>query len=204
MIGRILAVSAAVVWMVSLPAPAAAGEATERLRPAIDQVLRILDDPALKGGEHQVQRRAALRAVMREVIDFPEAARRALGAHWQERSEADRKEFVALFEDLVTYSYIARMEPFAGSRVVFVDETPDDGATTVGSRIEKRQGSPIPVNYRMHLREQRWLVFDVVAEGISLVANYRAQFNTVIRSSSYAELVSRIKTKVGEMASAPS
>lgn len=83
-------------------ASAGAGDATDQLRAPIDQVLRVLDDPRLKGPAMTTERRAAIRRVMDGVIDFPDSARRALGPYWRERSEAERAEFVALFRELVT------------------------------------------------------------------------------------------------------
>ena len=183
--------------------PATAGPATETLRPAIDQVLGILDDLALKGVEHTRERRAALRAVMETVLDFPDAAQRALSVHWAARTEAEREEFVRLFKDLVTSSYIVTMEASAGQRVAYVGEAEHDGITAVLTRVEARQRSPIPVEYRMHQRGSRWLVYDVIVEGVSLVANYRAQFNTIVRTSSYAELIRRMRERVAELTAPP-
>jgi phospholipid transport system substrate-binding protein len=183
------------------PARAVAGGATDALRPAIDHVRRILDDPALKGPARTPERRAALRGVLEGVIDFPEAARRALAMHWRDRTDAERVEFVALFKDLVTYSYIVKIEPYAGEPVAFTGESEHDGMTTVQTRIQTRQG-PLPVDYRMHVRDGRWLVYDVLVEGVSLVGNYRAQFNSIIQTSSFAELIRRMKVRLGELAAA--
>jgi phospholipid transport system substrate-binding protein len=201
-VGLGLAVLALAV-LCALPGRAAAGGATDTLRPAIDQVLRILDDPALKGPARTPERRAALRGTVEGMIDFPEAARRALALHWRNRTEAERAEFVALFKDLVTYSYILKVEPYAGEAVVFVGESEHDGVTTVLTRIQSRQG-PIPVDYHMHEHAGRWLVYDVLVEGVSLVGNYRAQFNTIIQTASYAELIRRMKVRLTELAGAPS
>jgi phospholipid transport system substrate-binding protein len=153
----------------------------------------------LKGTEHTPARRRALRYVMDSVIDFPDAARRALAVHWQGRTDGERAEFVALFKDLVTYSYVARMEAYAGQTVAFVSETAGDGTATVLTQMQNRQGAPVPIDYRMHQRNGRWLVYDVIVEGVSLVGNYRTQFNSVILTSSYAELVRRMRTRVGEL-----
>jgi phospholipid transport system substrate-binding protein len=161
--------------------------------------LRILDDPALKGEARTGERRAALRGVMESVIDFPEAARRALAVHWRARTEPEREEFVGLFKDLVTYSYIRLMEPYAGETVQIVGESQTNGTTTVLTRIHRRQGEPIPVDYRMHLVGTRWLIYDVTVEGVSLVANYRVQFNTIIQTSSYGELVRRMRARVAAL-----
>jgi phospholipid transport system substrate-binding protein len=187
-----------------LPDGARAGGATDELRPAIDKVLRILDDPALKGEANTRERRAALRVVMEGAIDFPEAARRALALHWRARTEAEREEFVGLFKDLVTHSYIRLMEPYAGETVQIVGEVPTNGTTTVLTRIHRRQGEPVPVDYRMHVPGTRWLIYDVVVEGVSLVANYRGQFNSIIQTSSYEELVRRVRARVVELNESPS
>lgn len=193
----------ALALVVAAARPATAGPASDTLRPAIDRVLAILEDPALEGPARARERRGALRAVMETVVDFPEAGRRALGLHWPARSEAERDEFVTLFKDLVTYSYSVTMDAAAGQRVVIVGEAEHDGTTSVLTRIEPRQGSRVHVEYRVHQRGARWLVYDVVVEGVSLVANYRAQFNTIVRTASYDELIRRMRERVAELAAPP-
>ncbi len=185
------------------PACAAPATATETLKPAIDHALRILDDPALKGAAHTHERRLALRAVIERVVDFPDAARRAMGMHWRDRTDAERAEFIALFKDVVTYSYIAQLELYAGEAVTFTGESEREDTTTVSTRIAARRG-PIPVDYRMHRTpDGAWRIVDVLVEGVSLVGNYRAQFNTIIQTASYAELVRRLKARVADL-TAPS
>ena len=194
----------ALTLVTAAPGRVSAGAPTETLRPAIDQVLRILNNATLKGPARRLERRAALRAVMDTVIDYPDAAQRALSIHWPARSEAERAEFVALFRDLVTHSYILTLEAYAGQTIVFVGEVEHDGITTVSTRIEGQERPPVPVEYRMHQRGERWLAYDVIVEGVSLVANYRTQFNAVIRTSSYDELIRRIRARVAELNSPPS
>jgi phospholipid transport system substrate-binding protein len=186
-----------------LPDVATAGGAADALQPAIDRVLRVLDDPTLKGEGKTRERRVALRGVMESAIDFSEAARRALAVHWRMRTEAERGEFVGLFKDVVTHSYIRLMEPYAGETVQIVGELQTDGTTTVLTRIQRRQGEPIPVDYRMRVVATRWLIYDVVFEGVSLVANYRGQFNSIIQTSSYEELVRRLRARAAALDEAP-
>ena len=204
--GRGVRLRSTVLYVIALavlataPNWASAGGATEILRPAVDRVVHILADPALTGAAHTLERRRALRAVMEDVIDFPDAARRALGVHWQGRTDAERDEFATLFKELVTYSYIVTMEAYAGQTVVFVGEKLEgEGVTTVQTKIHNRQGAPVPIDYRMHQRAERWLVYDVVVEGVSLVGNYRNQFNSIIRTTSYAELIHRMRARVDEL-----
>ena len=183
------------------PGRPAAGPATDTLRPAIDHILRIVNDETLKGPTRTLERRTALRVEMERVIDFPDAARRTLALHWQGRTDAERAEFVALFEDLVTYSHIATLESSGARAVVYAGEMASDGGAVVFTRLQARHGATIPVEYRMHERDGRWLVHDVVVEGVSLVANYRTQCNAVVRSSSYADLVRRIRARVAALES---
>ena len=183
-----------------LPRP---GPVTDQLRRSIDRVTAILADPALEGPAMTTPRRAALRRVMDEVIDFPEAAKRALGAHWRARTEAERAEFVGLFQELVEYSYIVRIEPYAGEKVLYVGESVEGERATVRTRLETKQHQEIAIDYHLHRQENRWLVYDVSISGVGLVGNYRTQFNTIIQTSSYAALITRIKARLTELRASP-
>jgi phospholipid transport system substrate-binding protein len=187
----------------SWPNAGHAAGAADELRPAIDRVLRILADPELKGDDKARERRAALGAVIESAIDFPEAARRALARHWRARTDAERDEFVALFKHLVVHSYIRMMEPYAGETVQVTGESQGDDVTTVLTRIYRRHGEPVPVDYRMHRKGKRWLVYDVLVERVSLVGNYRVQFDSIVQSASYDELVRRVRARVAELDHAP-
>lgn len=182
-----------VLGLATLARAVTAGPATEDLRPAVERVLNVLTDPRLTGPEKKAQRLAALGMVMEHAIDFPDAARRALAVHWAARTPAERDEFIGLFKDLVIESYAVQLDGYEVERVVFVGEVPDEDVVTVQTRVDSRQRVSVSVDYRMHRRDSRWLVYDVLVEGVSLVGNYRAQFNTVIRTKSYAELVRRMK-----------
>lgn len=173
---------------------AMAGPPTDQLQPAMEQVIRTLEDPALRGPERTAERRRALRAATDEVFDWTEMARRALGRHWQERSPAEQEEFVALFRDLIERAYAERIERYSGEKVRVAGEVVEGDQATVRTRIATK-GQEVPVDYRLIRRGDRWRVYDVAVEGISLVANYRTQFNEVIRASSYQELVRKLKSR---------
>jgi phospholipid transport system substrate-binding protein len=103
-----------------------------------------------------------------------------------------------LFGDLLERTYISKIEGYSGERIVYAGEKVDGDQVTVRTRIVTKQGTEIPVDYRMFERDGRWLVFDVNIEGVSLVGNYRSQFNTIIVRSSYQELVTKLKAKQDE------
>jgi phospholipid transport system substrate-binding protein len=190
-------VVAAVVGL-GMAGPATAGPAIDQLHGSIDAVLKILSDPELKKQAKAVERRRAIRTVANDIFDFNEISRRSLAVHWQARAPAERQEFVALFGDLLENSYISKIESYSGEKIVYAGETVDGPLATVKTRLVTRQGTEVPVEYRMFLRDDRWRAYDVNIEGISLVANYRAQFNTIISRSGYPDLVAKLKAKRDE------
>jgi len=181
-----------------LAVPAWAGAATEQLKGAIDKVVRILDDPALKVDSKAVERRAAVRKVANDIFDFAETARRSLARHWQARTNREREEFIQLFGDLLERAYISKIDVYGGERIAYVAELVDGDVATVRTKIVTKHGAEIPVDYRLLRRGERWLVYDVSIEGVSLISNYRTQFNKIIQTSSYQELVKRLKIKQEE------
>jgi phospholipid transport system substrate-binding protein len=189
---RILCGSALVLALLS---PAWAGPPTDTLREYTEAVQKVLDDPALKADDRRHERRAAVRKLATEAFDVQETARRALGPHWQQRTPAEREEFVQLFADLLERTYIAKIDLYGGERLKFTDERIDGDSAVVRAKVTTRQGTEVPVEGRMHKRADRWLIYDVAIENISLIANYRSQFDRIIRTSSYAELVKRLRNR---------
>jgi phospholipid transport system substrate-binding protein len=191
-----LAVTAAVL---TSGGAAWAGAPTDQLRGRIDRVLRVLEDPALKQEGRVGERRAAVRTIANEIFDFRELSQRALARHWPARTPAERDEFVALFADLLERSYISKIELYSGGdRIQFTGESAEGDQATVRTRIVTKSGTEVPVDYRLHRVADRWMVYDVAIEGVSLVANYRAQFNRIIQTSSYKELIAKLSAKKEE------
>jgi phospholipid transport system substrate-binding protein len=197
---RMGAVVLAGVLVVGLSsAPAAAGVPTDQLKGAVERVLKTLDDPALKGDARLGDRRVAVRKIANEIFDFSEIAKRSMARHWQPLSEAQRTEFVGLFADLLERSYISKIETYGGEKIQYTAERADGEFATVSTRIVTKNGTEVPVDYRMIKRADRWLVYDVSIEGVSLVSNYRTQFNKIIQTTSYNELVSKLRNKQDEL-----
>jgi phospholipid transport system substrate-binding protein len=180
--------------------PASAETPRDELRAAIDRVIKTVDDAELRKDGRARERRAAIRKIVGEIFDVNEAAMRSLGRHWQARTPAEREEFAHLFGDLLERSYVSKIELYRGERITYAGETIDGDQAAVRTRIVTKQGTEIPVDYRMFKRGSRWRVYDVVIEGVSLIGNYRTQFNTIILSSSFEALVKKIKAKRDESA----
>ena len=192
----LVAISSAVLFAAG---SAAAAEPTNQLRAQVDRVLKVLDDPALKPPAKTRERRAAMRAIANDIFDFTETAKRSLGRHWAARTPAEREQFVRVFADVLERSYISKVELYGGETIQYTGDSVDGDQAVVGSRIVTRSGVQVPIQYRMRRMGDRWLVYDVVIEGVSLVANYRSQFDRIIRTSSFAELVKKMKTRQEEL-----
>jgi phospholipid transport system substrate-binding protein len=165
---------------------------------ATDRVLQIVQDSQLAAPISQERRRAEVQRIADRLFDFPEMARRALALHWRERSPQEQSEFVAVFKQLLGRAYIGRLEGYTGEQIVYLGETVDAEFATVRSKIVTGRGTEIGVDYRLHLVGSRWMVYDVAVQGVSFVANYRGQFDKIIRASSYAALVRELKSKYAD------
>jgi phospholipid transport system substrate-binding protein len=188
----------AIVSSLLVAADVAAGPPTDQVRGSIDRVLKILTDPDLKKEARTAERRVQIRTVANEIFDFTEISQRSLARHWAARTPAERQEFVALFGDLLEHSYITKIETYSGEKIQYAGEVPDGDQAVVKTRIVTKQGIEIPVDYRMFVKGDRWRAYDVNIEGVSLVANYRNQFNTVIQRSGYPDLVTKLRAKQAE------
>jgi phospholipid transport system substrate-binding protein len=154
-------------------------------------VVKVLQDPALD----QTQRRAEIRAIAVEAFDVAEAARRTLGPHWPKRTPAERQEFIALFQGLLERGYLSRIGEYGGESVQYVGERIEGEYATVRALIVTQKGTQVPVEARVLRQGDRWRMYDVLIENVSLIASYRSQFDRVIRTSSYEELVRRLKAR---------
>ena len=198
-VALVLAVAATAL---AVATPARAGAPLDQLRQQIDRVLKVLEDPELKKETRAKDRRVAVRKIANDIFDFNETAKRSLGRHWAARTPAEREEFVQLFSDLLERSYLSKIELYGGEKIQFLSDSLEDGdQAKVQTKIVTKQGSEIPIEYRMQNRSGKWLVYDVIIEGVSMVSNYRTQFNKIIQTSSFQELVKKMKSKQEELAS---
>jgi phospholipid transport system substrate-binding protein len=178
-----------------------AGPPTDDLREGVDRVGKILKDPELAGDKRADERRVAISTAADKIFDFAETAKRALGQHWAPRTPAEREEFVRLFTELFHRTYVSKVDQF-NSEMKIRDETIDGDHAVVRTTLLLSKGGEMSLDYLMHHPGGRWQVYDLNIDGVSLVANYRAQFNKIIRISSYEALVTTLKSRQVE-SSAP-
>jgi phospholipid transport system substrate-binding protein len=181
---------------------ARAGLPTDQIKTTVDKALVVLRDPRLKPPAKQTERREQLKQVLFSRFNFAEMAKRSLGPNWSRRTPQEQEEFVRLFTEVLERAYGDIIESYSEAEIVYLTEKVDGGYADVNSKVVTTKGEEYSLNYRVQLVGSEWKVYDVVAENISLVNNYRSQFNRVIAKSSYEELVRRLKDK-NEFAGAP-
>jgi len=189
---RLLIVTSIAAVALGVPARGWGLTAMEELRRYTDQALGILQDSTLT----PAARRAAVKDLADEAFDVRETARRVLGQHWQRRTGAQQEEFVRVFREFLERTYLSRIDLYRGEQVRYVSERLDGEGAAVRAMIVTRLGIEIPVESRLVRRGDRWQIYDVLIENLSLVGSYRSQFDRVIRAGSYEELVDRLKAHV--------
>lgn len=177
------------------PRQAIGGEATDQIKQTVDAVLDVLNNKELKKPEKKELRGKMIREIVNKQFDFEEMAKRSLALNWSKRTPEERKEFVTLFSDLLENTYVKKIERYENEKVVYLDERITGQYAVVRTKIVKTQETEIPVEYRIFKKADKWEVYDIIVEGVSLVNNYRSQFSQIIRSSSYEELVKKLKNK---------
>jgi phospholipid transport system substrate-binding protein len=178
--------------LISVTSVVEAGEPQEKIRKTINDVLDVLSNQALP----EQERKAKVREVVLQRFDFEEMAKRSLGRHWQKRTPEEQQEFLQLFTDLLEKSYIDKIEQSEGKEAVnYTEETIEDDNASVRTAIVQKRDQDIDVEYRLLKRNGDWQVYDVAIERVSLVNNYRTQFNKILLQESYEELIKKIKLK---------
>jgi len=176
---------------------AGAGEPTDVIKRTADKIIAIIAKPEYKGPEKRGERNRLIRAAVDEIFNREEMSRRTLARHWAKRTPEEKKEFMELFEDLLEQTYIDRVEGYSGEKVVYEEERIEGDYALVKVDIMTKQQTKIPVLYRLKKEKDRgWLVYDLSIEGVSLINNYRNQFNSIIVNSSFEDLMKKLRKKV--------
>jgi len=181
------------IWLT--PGSAAGGVPTDQIKSTVDKALVVLKDPRLKPASKTKERREQLKQILFARFDFTEMAKRSLGANWRRRTPKEREEFVRLFSDLLERAYADTIESYGDEKILYVGERLDGDYADISSKVLTSKGDEFSLNYRAHFVVGEWRVYDVVVENISMVNNYRSQFNRVISNASYEELVRRLRDK---------
>lgn len=170
---------------------------TDQVKNTVNEVVRIVADKEMK--KNDTKRRQALKKAISAIFDYSEMAKRSLGKHWNVRSAAEKKQFTELFATLLENSYAGKIESYNNEKIVYIKETIDGDHAEIKSKVVTVARDEFTLDYRLLRRDATWVVYDVVIEGVSLVSNYRTQFNKTINSSGYEELVKKLQAKKDEL-----
>ena len=163
----------------------------EQIQETMQQVITVMSGASLGGDE---EHRAMLRDVLMPHFDWAEMAKRVLGRHWD--SVASRQdEFVAAFAEFLGNSYIGKIGSYKDEKVLFVGESTEKNMAQVETKIVSSKGEPTFVNYLLHRVQGDWKIYDVVVEDISIMGNYRSQFERILTRGTFDDLLKRLRDK---------
>lgn len=169
------------------------------VKKTVDEVVRIVADKEMKANDHK--RRQALKKTISTIFDYKEMSKRSLGKYWNQRTPEEKKQFVDLFAALLENSYAGKIESYNNEKIVYVKELLDGDHAEIRSKVVTTKRDEFTLDYRMTRQDGKWMVYDVVIEGISLVSNYRSQFGRVITASGYGGLIKKLEVKNSELKS---
>ncbi len=176
----------------SSPLVARAGEATDQLKATINQFMAIVTStPVPELIAHGLPENALKLVLAR--FDFPEMTKLSLGTYWPSLDEKEQREFINAFAHRLLFSYGKTVRSSDHNRIEFDSEVPEGNQIKVETTVIKDNGDNLPIDYKMHDINGQWEVYDVVIDHISLINNYRAQFNRVIAQSSVRNLLQKLK-----------
>lgn len=192
---KLLSLSFCFIFMFTLSFYAEASEPIQVVKAGVDRVIKVLKDPQLKGPDKEKQRKRALREAVSGVLDFREMAKRSLARQWRKLSDKQKEEFVDLYRGLLERTYLKKIEAYQNERILYKGQRMRGRYAIVKTLVVTSKQTEIPVDYKLLKRGDGWIVYDVIIEGVSLVNNYRRQFKSIIRRSSYQGLVKMLKEK---------
>lgn len=170
---------------------------SEDVKKTVDEVVRIVSDKNMKRNEGK--RRQTLKRTIGVIFDYSEMAKRSLGKHWNDRSDTEKRQFIDLFATLLENSYAGKIESYNNEKIVYLKENVNGNFAEVKSKVITAKRDEFTLDYKLTKKNGKWMAYDVIIEGVSLVSNYRTQFNKIITNKGYPELVKKLKTKRSEL-----
>lgn len=199
MLNRLLKFFMMVVALSFTSASLAASSPTDDVRTSVDAILVILQN-----GELDVQqKRADISKIINKRFDFRAMSQRTLATNWKKTSDEEKKQFTALFSQLIESSYVGKIEAYTNEKVEYPGEKVK-GKKAVVETLILTSSADIPVNYKLYQKGDQWLVYDVIIEGISLISNYRSSYQEIMKDEGFDGLLNKMQAKIDELSSAAS
>lgn len=193
-----LALSVLLLMLFGLVAAASALARTEplpQIEEAVQGIIRILEDKSLASADLKEEKRSRIMAIVERHFDFREMSKRTLAKHWKTRSADEQEQFVKKFAKLLEETYIKKIENYSGEKVFFKKQDIQGDKAIVYTGFV-RNNIETPVNYKLLSASESWMVYDVIIEGVSLVSNWRSQFDSIMSKENFAGLLARVDEKI--------
>jgi phospholipid transport system substrate-binding protein len=182
------------VLFLTYPRLSAGEQPMDRIKSAIERVSEVLQDVSAKSGANKAEAVQMIREIILPSFDFAEMARRSMGDRWK-NLDGRQNEFVGAFAAFVENSYMNTLASYRGEKILFLRERVNQDLAQVDTQVVSGKGEPLSVNYRLHLVQDDWKVYDVVVDNISLVSNFHSQFNRILATASFDELLKKMREK---------
>ncbi len=182
------------VLCLTYPQVSAGEQPMDRIKSAIERVSEVLQDVSAKSGANKAEAVQLIREIILPSFDFAEMARRSMGDRWK-NLDGRQNEFVGVFAAFVESAYMNTLASYRGEKIIFLRERVNQDLAQVDTQVVSGKGEPLSVNYRLHLVQDDWKVYDVVVDNISLVSNFHSQFNRILATASFDELLKKLREK---------
>jgi phospholipid transport system substrate-binding protein len=169
---------------------------TQAIESTVDQVVKVVTNPKLRGKQQQARKLELLKQAIFPRFDFAAMTKRSLGPYWRRLSAGQQNQLVALFTKLLVQTYAGDIESYNNDKFIYTGGTAQGTYAEVDSKVERPNGAEVTVNYLLHISHNDWKIYDLVIDDVSVVNNYRSQFEDVLNRYSYNELVNRLKDRL--------
>ncbi len=197
-----LPIVALIATLMLTPAPTWAGPVTDQMKETLDELIHVLNDRTLKEEGKEKQRNAMLHNVLKKRFDEEAFARKSLGAYWKRITPEEKREFIALFSNLLEQTYFEKIdaqldgsETFSGSDIHYLKEKVKGKNAQLTTSIKAGDNYEVPVMYLLKQVDGKWLVIDMKIEGVIISKNYRSQFSEVLSRGPMSELLEKLRAK---------
>jgi phospholipid transport system substrate-binding protein len=178
------------LWVGLLASPAIAISPTEQIQGTVQQVIKVVGNPA----QSEDRRKELLRETLMSRFDWLEMSKQALGRYWSDASGREH-EFVSAFAEFLGNAYIGQIGSYRNEKVLYIEESIEKSRAQVKTRIVPEKGDAISINYRLHRIDSEWKIYDVVVDEISIIGNYRSQFGRILAKGTFDDLVRQLKER---------
>ena len=176
--------------------PAYAGAPLDMVQANVNKVLDVLRDPNLKGESAKGAKKEKLEVIYEQMFDGVELSMRTMGGNWKKLNPAQQKEFTQLYRQILEKAYIDKILSYTDEKIVFPKESMLSNNQAEVQTNVITSSKEIPISYKVILKGGKWEVYDVVIENVSLVQNYRSQFNSILAKNTPDQLLEILRKKV--------